>query len=163
MQIMPSTADHLGLARTDLYNPERSVEAAVRFLAELQGKFRDAASMHDLQCFVLASYNGGANHIKDAQALARKNGGDPRRWSHVAPWVLRLQQPQYYNDPVVRNGYMRGSETVDYVDRIRQRYSQYGGVRYSGASVSGDVSSPLPVIPGGMTPRRATKKYKYHI
>ena len=108
MQIMPSTADHLGLARSDMFHPERSIEAAVKFLAELTATFREVPSTMERQCFVLASYNGGANHIKDAMALTRKYGGNPHRWAHVAPWVLRLQQPEYYNDPVVRNGYMRG-------------------------------------------------------
>lgn len=161
MQIMPSTADHLGLPRSEMTNPEKSVEAAVRLLAELSGHFRDIPSAEERRCFVLASYNGGANHIRDAMALASKYGGNPRRWSHVAPYVLKLQQPQYYNDPVVRYGYMRGSETVDYVDRIRQRYAQYRGTQYTGPSVTGDGAADYGV--GGMTPRRATKKYKYHI
>lgn len=162
MQIMPSTADHLGLARSDMFHPERSIEAAVKFLAELTATFHEVPSTMERQCFVLASYNGGANHIKDAMALTRKYGGNPHRWAHVAPWVLRLQQPEYYNDPVVRNGYMRGSETVDYVDRIRQRYSQYGGVKYTGKSVP-DENTIVPYSPNGMMPRRATKKYRYHI
>ena len=161
MQIMPSTADHLGLPRSEMTNPEKSVEAAVRLLAELSGHFRDIPSAEERRCFVLASYNGGANHIRDAMALASKFGGNPRRWSHVAPYVLKLQQPQYYNDPVVRYGYMRGSETVDYVDRIRQRYAQYRGTQYTGPSVTGDGAADYGA--GGMTPRRATKKYKYHI
>lgn len=164
MQIMPSTADHLGLPHSDLFDPERSVEAAVRFLAELSAKFREVPSPEERRNFVLASYNGGASHIKDAMALTRKYGGNPHRWSHVAVFVLRLQQPQYYNDPVVKNGYMRGSETVDYVDRIRQRYSQYGGVRYSGPSVSSmDTEGEMPEPADGMTPHRATKKYRFHI
>lgn len=161
MQIMPSTADHLGLPRSEMTNPEKSVEAAVRLLAELSGHFRDIPSAEERRCFVLASYNGGANHIRDAMVLTSKYGGNPRRWSHVAPYVLKLQQPQYYNDPVVRYGYMRGSETVDYVDRIRQRYAQYRGTQYTGPSVTDDGAADYGA--GGMTPRRATKKYKYHI
>lgn len=168
MQIMPSTADHLNLSRSELFNPERNVEAAVRYIIELEQKFREVPSAAERRNFVLASYNGGANHIKDAMALTRKNGGNPCRWADVAPFVLRLQQPQYYNDPVVRNGYMRGSETVDYVDRIRQRHSQYRGVKYSGPSVSDNPSETVDEdfhfsSPNGMTPRRATKKYRYHI
>lgn len=166
MQIMPSTADHLGLPHSDLFNPERSIESAVRYLAELTAKFRDVPSNAERQNFVLASYNGGYNHIKDAMALTRKYGGNPHRWSHVAPYVLNLQRPEYYNDPVVRNGYMRGTETVDYVDRIRQRYAQYGGARYSGPSVTGRDFNEAPqpsFSPSGMMPRRATKKYRFHI
>ncbi len=162
MQIMPSTADHLGLARTSLFDPESSIEAAARYIAELTELFRDVPSAADRQCFVLASYNGGANHIKDAMALTRKNGGDPRRWAHVAPWILKLQRPEYYNDDVVKNGYMRGTETVDYVDRIRLRYSQYGGVKYTGKSVAGETEDAAYPA-GGMAPRRATKRYRYHI
>ncbi len=161
MQIMPSTADHLGLARSEMNNPEKSVEAAVRLLAELSAVFRDIPSAEERRNFVLASYNAGSNHIKDAMALAAKYGGNPYRWNNVAPYVLKLQQPQYYNDPVVKYGYMRGSETVDYVDRIRQRYAQYRGIQYKGPSVPGETASDYDA--GSMTPRRATKKYKYHI
>ena len=162
MQIMPSTADHLGLARSDMANPEKSVEAAVRLLAELQSHFRDIPSAEERRCFVLAAYNGGAFHIRDAMALTRKYGGDCHRWRDVAPYVLKLQNPEFYSDPVVAHGYMRGSETVGYVDKIRQRYAQYRGCKYTGASVDGNGHED-----GGgwnaATPRRATKKYKYHI
>lgn len=162
MQIMPSTADHLGLARSDMHDPERSIEAAVRLLAELSSVFSNVRSAEERQCFVLAAYNGGANHVKDAMALARKHGGNPSRWNDVAPYVLKLQQPEFYNDPVVRYGYMRGWETVDYVYRIRKRYAQYCGCKYTGPSVEG-ISSGSYDAGGVMTPRRATKKYKYHI
>ena len=74
---------------------------------------------------VLASYNGGANHVRDAMRLAERDQRNPQRWSDVRPYILRLSQPQYYNDTLVRYGYMRGSETADYVDRIRQRYDKY--------------------------------------
>ena len=162
MQIMPSTADHLGLARSDMHDPERSIEAAVRLLAELSSVFSNVRSAEERQCFVLAAYNGGANHVKDAMALARKHGGNPSRWNDVAPYVLKLQQPEFYNDPVVRYGYMRGWETVDYVYRIRKRYAQYRGCKYTGPSVEGGSSGSYDAG-GVMTPRRATKKYKYHI
>ena len=162
MQIMPSTADHLGLARSDMHDPERSIEAAVRLLAELSSVFSNVRSAEERQCFVLAAYNGGANHVKDAMALARKHGCNPSRWNDVAPYVLKLQQPEFYNDPVVRYGYMRGWETVDYVYRIRKRYAQYRGCKYTGPSVEG-ISSGSYDADGVMTPRRATKKYKYHI
>jgi membrane-bound lytic murein transglycosylase F len=62
-------------------------------------------------------------------ALAQRDGKNSLRWSEVAPYVLKLAQPQYYNDPIVKYGYMRGSETVDYVAKIRQRYVGYQGVK----------------------------------
>lgn len=129
MQIMPGTADHLGLARADMYDPEKNISAAVRYLGELEHTFRDIPSRQERTKFVLAAYNGGHFHIRDAMALAQKNGRDPRRWIDVEPYVLGLAQPEYYNDPVVKHGYMRGSETVDYVRKIHERWNGYRGVK----------------------------------
>ena len=129
MQIMPSTADHLGLHRSQIYNPEQNIAAAVRYLAELEHSFADVRERSERIKFVLAAYNGGGFHIRDAMALARKYGRNPLHWRDVEPFVLKLSQPQFYNDPVVRNGYMRGSETVDYVRRIHDRWNGYRGVK----------------------------------
>jgi len=129
MQIMPTTADHLGLARSDMFNPERSIAAAAKLIGELDRSFSDIRNQQERIKFILAAYNGGANHVRDAMALARKNGRDPQRWADVSHYILLLSQPEYYNDPVVRYGYMRGSETVDYVSKIRQRHAGYQGVK----------------------------------
>lgn len=130
MQIMPSTATQLGLPHSDLYDPEQNIKAAVRYMADLIGKFNDVPARKERLCFALASYNGGIHHVRDAMALARSNGKDPHRWADVRNYILALQSPQYYRDPVVKNGYMRGSETVDYVDRIMDRWRQYGGATH---------------------------------
>ncbi len=129
MQIMPETADHLGLSRDRLTSPSDNIAAAARYLDELEEAFSDIPSRRERQDFVLAAYNGGAHHIRDAMALARQEGRDARRWAVVSEYVLKLSQPQYYENPVVRYGYMRGSETVGYVRAIRQRYQQYRGVK----------------------------------
>jgi membrane-bound lytic murein transglycosylase F len=129
MQIMPGTADHLGLARSSIFDPEQNIAAAARYLGELERSFSDIRERSERTKFVLASYNGGGFHIRDAMALARKNGKNPQRWHDVEPYVLGLSKPEYYNDPVVKNGYMRGSETVDYVRKIQERWNSYRGVR----------------------------------
>ncbi len=74
---------------------------------------------------VLASYNGGISHIQDAMRLCERDKRNPQRWDDVRTYVLRLKDPQYYQDSLVRHGYMRGTETADYVDKIRARYLQY--------------------------------------
>ena len=129
MQIMPGTADHLGLSRDKLYDPESNIAAAAKYIAELQQSFSDIRENYERTNFVLASYNGGAHHIRDAMALARRDGRNPHRWADVSAYVLKLAQPAYYNDPLVKHGYMRGSETVDYVSKIRQRHAGYQGVK----------------------------------
>lgn len=152
MQIMPRTADHLGLPQSKIYDPEANIAAAAKYIAELNGLFKDIADRRERINFILASYNGGAFHIRDAMALTEKYGGNKYRWADVSRYVLLLQDAQYYRDPLVKHGYMRGSETVDYVARINQRYNEYRGVH-----------SPL----GGsyQTPRKAKKerKGKYRI
>ena len=129
MQIMPGTADHLGVARSKLYEPEANIAAAAKYIGELQRTFSDISDQYERTNFVLASYNGGAHHIRDAMALAKRDGKNPHRWSDVSAYVLKLATPKYYNDPIVKYGYMRGSETVDYVNRIRQRHASYQGVK----------------------------------
>ena len=146
MQIMPSTADHLGLSLSDIHDPESNISAACRFLAELEQKFSDIPLRDERINFILAAYNCGPLHLRDAMALTEKHGGNPHRWSDVSPYVLKLSESQYYTDPVVKHGYMRGNETVDYVTKIRQRWQTYR----SAAPERTGGSSPL-------TPRRATK------
>lgn len=151
MQIMPSTAQHLRLPEAQLFAPEANIAAATRYLGEIENKFNDISNRHERIKFVLASYNGGYHHIRDAMSLAAKNGKDPRKWNEVAKFVLLLREPEYYRDPAVKYGYMRGHETVDYVEKIQQRWQQYKGVSKStvGTSV--------------LTPRKAKRnkpKYK---
>jgi len=72
--------------------------------------------------------------------------------------VLRLSSPAFYNDPVVKSGYMRGSETADYVDRIRARWGEYGGVAGGGRTY-------VPGMAGTFhgAPVKAKHKNKYKI
>lgn len=162
MQIMPKTADELGLPRSEIYNPERNVAAAAKLIARLTKLFADVQNPSERIKFVLASYNGGHFHIRDAMALARKNGQSPYRWSDVSGYVLRLSQPEYYGDPIVKYGYMRGSETVDYVDRIWSRWLEYRGLKSSSAvspRVSGSAAAPAVPKPHPA----ANRKAKYNI
>lgn len=170
MQIMPSTAEHLGLSMGAIHDPEANVRAAAQYIAELNGYFRDVPNSEERRLFVLAAYNGGHFHVKDAMALARKNGRSQYRWHDVAQYILALQQPRFYNDPVVRYGYMRGSETVEYVEKIRQRYAQYRGVPYSGPTIV--VPKGSDVNPKGsddaptfspITPHKAKRHHRFHI
>ena len=161
MQIMPATAAHLGLPMSQVHEPEANVAAAARYMAELQGHFSDIGDPAQRILFALAAYNGGFHHVRDAMTLARKHGRNSHNWGEVREFVLRLSQPGYYTDPVVKYGYMRGSETAEYVDRIRIRWADYcgvasGGRGFSGGSMGGGFHS---------APVKAKRKYsnKYHL
>lgn len=127
MQLMPATARALGVDPSQVYHPETNVEAGARYLKQLQGQFSDIRDGFERIKFVLASYNGGAGHVRDAMALARKYGHNPQRWEEVSPYILGLQEARFYRDPVVKYGYMIGSETESYVRSILERYRAYGG------------------------------------
>lgn len=163
MQLMPGTASDLGVSAADICQPEINVRAASRYIVQLINTFTDIRDINERIKFVLASYNGGARHIRDAMALTRKYGGNAERWDDVAPYVLGLQQPRYYKDPVVKYGYMIGSETTNYVQSILQRWRDYGGnvalthapqapPSTYGASASGETAAPS-------APKRRRNKY----
>ncbi len=160
MQIMPKTAEHLGLAMADIYNPEKSIAAACKYIVELTGAFSDVPDNYERQNFVLASYNGGSGHVRDAMAMAKAAGKNPCFWDDVKPFILKLATPEGYRNPVVKNGYMRGAETVGYVDNIRRRYAMYGGIN----KISGRTYEPVSNTSTGIseyaptaTPQRAQK------
>lgn len=127
MQLMPASAEHVGLAEHHIFEPAENVAAAARFLRELNGLFGDIPSAEERIKFVLAAYNGGVGHVRDAMALSRKHGYSARRWGEVAPFILKLSESRYYRDPVVKYGYMIGSETYNYVYAVWERWRAYGG------------------------------------
>lgn len=153
MQIMPATAEVLDLPQSRIFVPEDNIAAAARYIRKLTAAFADIPDAAERQCFVLAAYNGGAHHVRDAMALTAKRGGNAHRWADVGRNMMLLKQPQYYNDPVVKYGYMRSDETVDYVTSIRRRYAQYR----SGAPAAAASHGATPVT----EPHPATKKHKY--
>ena len=126
MQIMPSTAKAYGIAgRTE--DPEASVMAASKILRDLDKSLqKSVGDPAERRKFVIAAYNSGLGHIQDAIALANKYGRNPGVWyGNVREMALLKTKPQYYNDPVVKHGYFRGQETVNFVDRVMAAYERY--------------------------------------
>ncbi|MBW3565511.1 MAG: transglycosylase SLT domain-containing protein [Acidobacteria bacterium] len=124
LQLMPRTAREVGVR--DAWDPEENVGGAVRYLLKLEKAWEGEISDPDERLkFILASYNAGRGHVLDAQRLAEKNGDDPALWDDVAYWMLQKSKRQYFTDPVVRYGFVRGLEPVTYVDLILSRYDHY--------------------------------------
>lgn len=126
MGLMPRTAGMYGVEGDDLENPEKSVMAGANYIRYLNRYFNKIDNPEERVKFVLASYNGGLGHITDARALARKHGDNPDIWfGSVEKYIELKSKPEYYNDPVVKCGYLRGTEVVNYVTQVMQRWSQY--------------------------------------
>lgn len=125
MQLMPETAKQFGVK--DVHSVDQNIRAGVRYLKWLDNLWMEEVpdSVERLR-LVLASYNIGPNHVKDARNLAEKYGADPNIWhENVETYLLKKSEAKYYNDEVVKVGYARGKETVKYVREVLDRYEQY--------------------------------------
>ena len=126
MQLMPVTARAMGVPPGKESDPEESIKAGVKYIAALQKMFREVSDKNEQDKFVLAAYNAGAGHVLDAMALARKYGRNPDLWEHhVAHYLLLKSSEKYYQDPVCRNGYLRGTETYNFVKNVMERAAIY--------------------------------------
>jgi len=124
LQLMPATARQVGVR--DPYDPEDNVRGATAYIKWLTN-FWDERILDENERlkFILASYNTGAGHVEDAQRLTNKYGGDPLVWADVSYWLLQKSTQKYSTDEVVKFGFCRGLEPVNYVDHILRRYGHY--------------------------------------
>ncbi len=123
MQIMPETARELNINPND---PYESVRGGTYYLNQLWKKNDDIQDSIQRIKFTLAAYNCGYAHLKDAQRVSKLKGRDPLIWdNNVELSILDLSQPEYYNLPEMRYGYVRGIEPYNYVKQIFKRYEHY--------------------------------------
>ena len=126
MGLMPKTAQAFGLSPDSLSDPAGSIRAATLLLQRLNRSFSSIEDKEERIKFILAAYNVGASHINDAQALAEKYDKNPSVWEdHVEECLKMKSRPEYYNDPVVKQGYCRATETVNYVRSVMERWRYY--------------------------------------
>ena len=122
MQVMPRTAKELGIK--NLTDPESGIKAGVKYLNWVRDRFEAELNVKDRMWFILASYNAGQGHVKDARRLAKQLGLNPDRWfDNVEKAMLLLSKRKYARK--ARHGYVRGSEPVHYVREINRRYQAY--------------------------------------
>ena len=121
-QVMPRTAQELGV--TLPLTPETGIYAGVSYMDWTRDRFEKTLPLDERLWFALAAYNAGFGHVNDARRLARQQGWDGNKWfNNVEKAMLLLQKRQYYSK--VRFGYVRGTEPVNYVRQIRDRYTAY--------------------------------------
>lgn len=126
MQFMPRTAARFGLEGDEVLDPHKSIAAGVDYLLFLERRFNEIEDRDERIKFILAGYNAGPGHVRDAMALATKYGDDPHIWNNsVEKWLLALQESKYYNDKVCRHGFFRGRHTVRYVNDVFKKYREY--------------------------------------
>ncbi len=115
MMLTLSTARTLGLqSRLD---PSQSIYGGARYLRSLIDRLPEGIKGPDRIWIGLAAYNLGMGHIFDARDLARRLDKDPDKWSDLKTVLPLLTRRDYYR--TLKNGYARGMEAVQYVQRIR--------------------------------------------
>lgn len=126
MGIMPNTARAYGITPQQLIDPETAITTGIEILRRFRQGLTKVEDPVEKIKFTLASYNAGIGHVYDAQRLAEKYGKNPYVWEdNVAEYIRLKNDPEYYNDPVCQHGYLRGSETFNYVREVMLRYEYY--------------------------------------
>ncbi len=129
MQVMPRTAKELGISK--LEKPENGIKAGVMYMDWVRDRFSAELDVKQRMWFTLAAYNAGQGHVKDARRLAAQLGMNPDQWfNNVEKAMLLLSKQKYYRK--ARHGYVRGSEPVNYVREIRDRYYAYLSLKHQG-------------------------------
>jgi membrane-bound lytic murein transglycosylase F len=125
MQLMPATAEILGVE--DIFDPRQNIEGGILLLNWLDEQLNTAIPDSSERIkFVLAAYNIGLGHVKDAQRLAKKNGKNSQVWENNVDYYLRNKSSEtYFKDPVVKWGYARGEEAFNFVNRVIGNYEHY--------------------------------------
>lgn len=136
MQMMPTTAAFMGVPEGSGVNEH--IQGATRYLVRLDGIFRGRIKSAGQRLkFVLASYNAGPGHVKDAQRLAVELGLDPDLWDgSVERAIVLLNRPRYFTGLAAKNGYCRGQDTFWYVRDVLGVYGWLDG-------------KPKPAAPAG--------------
>jgi Predicted soluble lytic transglycosylase fused to an ABC-type amino acid-binding protein len=126
MGLMPATAASLGVDGDQLFDPEINIRAGSQYLKQLIEVFDTTGDPGERLKMALAAYNGGLGHILDARGLAEKYEADKDVWEgNVEKYIQLKRLEQYYSDPVCKNGYFRGDETVNYVRDVIGRWEHY--------------------------------------
>lgn len=128
MQIMPSVGRQFGVPVELIADPEINIRLANQLLSSIEKTLALPASTpaEDRISIVLASYNGGLGHVRDARRLARFYGENPNSWAVVGRYLRLKALPQYYGLDVVYCGRFTGiRETEAYVNDVLDHYHDY--------------------------------------
>lgn len=124
MQFMPSVGPSYGVYRNS--DAAVQINGGLKKITKNHGQWSEIPDSIQQIKFTIASYNAGMGHVQDAQRLAKKHGKDPLVWDdNVEKMILNLSKPKFYQDKVVKYGYLRGHETYNYVRDIFIRYNEY--------------------------------------
>ncbi len=129
MQLMPGTAERFGVDSSS--SDSANIIAGVQYLKYLNKFWLEKVIDEEERVkFILASYNAGPGHIRDAQKIASLMGMDDQIWdSNVADALKLKSHSKYYSMDVVKHGYCRGDDAFNYVKNIMNYYHHYQSLK----------------------------------
>lgn len=124
MQIKESVANEYGIKA--IFNPKENILAGVKHLERLQKMYKNmgADSLNVIK-LTLASYNCGEGRLEDCIRLAANNNLDSLNWDNIVSLIPKMAEEEVYTQDYIKLGKFKGNETIDYVEYILERYSQY--------------------------------------
>ncbi len=128
MQIMPSVARQFDVPTESIFDPETNIWLANKLLSKISSmlRFTHGTSESDRMAIILASYNSGIGHVRDARRLATFHGENPDSWDVVSRYLELKADPAFYNHEAVKCGRFTGvKQTRAYVRDVVNRYSRY--------------------------------------
>lgn len=133
MQLMPSTYRQIQSRNSELQSiddPEWNIAAGIEYDRYLWQLWNDHETDLDRRSFMFGSYNAGRATILRAQAAARRDSLDHRRWRNIETVA-----------PRVRN--WRHGETLGYVRKIDGNLDQLTGRNPAGIRPPADTARTL--------------------
>jgi membrane-bound lytic murein transglycosylase F len=118
MMLTEDTADALRVRNR--LDPQESIRAGARYLAQLVEQVPETAKLPDRLWLALSAYNLGMGHFRGARAIAQKMKRDPDVWYEMKQVLPQLARPEIYAR--LKSGAARGGEAVIMVENIRSYY-----------------------------------------
>lgn len=138
MQLTTKTAQHLGIQ--DREDPYQSIKGGSFYLKYLFDKTPRTINSKQRWALALAAYNIGWGHLQDARALAVKLKKNPNKWSDLKSVLPKLEQTHYHIQ--LNHGYARGTETVDFVNKVFGYYSLLNNAFYPKTQIADYIFAP---------------------
>ena len=124
MQMMPSTAEWLGAG--DISDPIEGVRIGTIYLKRIHNAYRNHTDdpVERLK-FALAAYNAGVGRIQDCIKFAAIRGVDSSSWDNIVALIPEMNDDSILEIDTIKFGKFKGTETINYVDNVMNKYEQY--------------------------------------
>ena len=124
LQMLPSTAKRF--SNDDMLDPEKNIEAGVKYLKRLQAIFSQFCNEESLTKFTLAAYSAGEGRVLDCIRYARAHGIPYSDWKDLEGIITILRDSEEAkSDTLLQHGGLRGFDTINYVSSVYSLYDAF--------------------------------------